>query len=46
MFEDEEDYDLVYTSGSDSEPDVDLENQYYSAKSLKVIYNNFPKNPT
>lgn len=35
MFEDEEDYDLVYTSGSDSEPDVDLENQYYSAKSLK-----------
>jgi len=32
---DEEDYDLEYSEDSNSEPDVDLENQYYNSKSLK-----------
>jgi len=35
MVEDDEDYDLEYEEGSDSEPDVDLENQYYNSKALK-----------
>ena len=35
MVEDE-DYDLEYSEDSNSEPDVDLENQYYNSKSLKV----------
>lgn len=35
MFDDEEDYDLEYSEDSNSEPDVDLENQYYNAKSIK-----------
>jgi COP9 signalosome complex subunit 2 len=30
-----EDYDLEYSEADDSEPDIDLENQYYNAKSLK-----------
>ena len=34
MVEDE-DYDLEYSEDSNSEPDVDLENQYYNSKSLK-----------
>jgi len=32
---DEEDYDLEYSEDSNSEPDVDLENQYYQSKGLK-----------
>jgi len=32
---DDEDYDLVYSEDSNSEPDVDLENQYYNSKALK-----------
>ena len=35
MCDDEEEYDLVYSEESNSEPDVDLENQYYNSKSLK-----------
>jgi len=36
MVEDgDEDYDLEYSEDSNSEPDVDLENQYYNSKSLK-----------
>lgn len=35
MCNDEEDYDLEYSEDSNSEPDVDLENQYYNSKSLK-----------
>ena len=35
MDEDEEEYDLVYSEDSNSEPDVDLENQYYNSKALK-----------
>lgn len=35
MCNDEEDYDLEYSEDSNSEPDVDLENQYYSSKALK-----------
>lgn len=31
----EEDYDLEYSEDSNSEPDVDLENQYYNSKALK-----------
>eukprot|EP00092_Neocalanus_flemingeri_P022483 GFUD01024383.1.p1 GENE.GFUD01024383.1~~GFUD01024383.1.p1 ORF type:complete len:444 (-),score=131.67 GFUD01024383.1:131-1462(-) len=31
----DEDYDLEYSEDSNSEPDVDLENQYYNSKSLK-----------
>jgi len=31
----DEDYDLEYSEDSNSEPDVDLENQYYTSKSLK-----------
>ncbi|XP_050400713.1 COP9 signalosome complex subunit 2 [Patella vulgata] len=34
MCEDEE-YDLEYSEESNSEPDVDLENQYYNSKALK-----------
>ena len=36
---DSEEYDidsLQYSCSDDSEPDVDLENSYYNAKSLKV----------
>jgi len=32
---DSEEYDIEYSCDSDSEPDVNLENQYYNAKSLK-----------
>lgn len=35
MCNDEEDYDLEYSEDSNSEPDVDLENQYYNSKALK-----------
>ncbi|CAG2158702.1 unnamed protein product [Oppiella nova] len=36
MFDaDDEDYDLEYSEDSNSEPDVDLENQYYNSKALK-----------
>ncbi|KAH9370517.1 hypothetical protein HPB48_006270 [Haemaphysalis longicornis] len=35
MCDDEEDYDLEYSEDSNSEPDVDLENQYYNSKALK-----------
>lgn len=31
----DEDYDLEYSEDSNSEPDVDLENQYYTSKGLK-----------
>ena len=34
---DSEEYDIEYSCDSDSEPDVNLENQYYNAKSLKVL---------
>ncbi|GMR53391.1 hypothetical protein PMAYCL1PPCAC_23586, partial [Pristionchus mayeri] len=33
--DDDEDYGFEYSDDSGSEPDVDLENQYYSAKALK-----------
>ena len=33
----DEDYDLEYSEDSNSEPDVDLENQYYNSKSLKEL---------
>ncbi|XP_064621028.1 COP9 signalosome complex subunit 2 isoform X2 [Lineus longissimus] len=32
---DDEQYDLEYSEDSNSEPDVDLENQYYNSKALK-----------
>ena len=32
---DSDEYDIEYSDPSDSEPDVNLENQYYNAKSLK-----------
>jgi COP9 signalosome complex subunit 2 len=35
MVDDDEDYDLVYSEDSNSEPDVDLENQYYNSKAMK-----------
>ncbi|KAK2096102.1 COP9 signalosome complex subunit 2 [Saguinus oedipus] len=35
MCDDEEDYDLEYSEDSNSEPNVDLENQYYNSKTLK-----------
>ncbi|XP_060653418.1 COP9 signalosome complex subunit 2 [Drosophila nasuta] len=35
MCDDDEDYGLEYSEDSNSEPDVDLENQYYNSKSLK-----------
>lgn len=35
MCNDEEDYDLEYSEDDNSEPDVDLENQYYNSKALK-----------
>ncbi|XP_053212066.1 COP9 signalosome complex subunit 2 isoform X2 [Panonychus citri] len=35
MVDDDEDYDLEYSEDSNSEPDVDLENQYYNSKALK-----------
>ena len=31
----DEEYDLEYSEDSNSEPDVDLENQYYNSKALK-----------
>ncbi|XP_014241735.1 COP9 signalosome complex subunit 2-like [Cimex lectularius] len=33
--EEDEEYDLEYTEESTSEPDADLENQYYNSKALK-----------
>ncbi|KAJ1366325.1 COP9 signalosome subunit 2 [Parelaphostrongylus tenuis] len=33
--DDDEDYGFEYEDDSGSEPDVDLENQYYTAKGLK-----------
>lgn len=35
MCEEEEDYGLEYSEDSNSEPDIDLENQYYNSKALK-----------
>ncbi|XP_052239697.1 COP9 signalosome complex subunit 2 isoform X2 [Dreissena polymorpha] len=35
MCDDDEEYDLEYSEESNSEPDVDLENQYYNSKALK-----------
>ncbi|OXA61189.1 COP9 signalosome complex subunit 2 [Folsomia candida] len=35
FMDDEEDYGLEYSEDSNSEPDVDLENQYYNSKALK-----------
>jgi len=35
MCNEDEDYDLEYSEDSNSEPDVDLENQYYNSKALK-----------
>lgn len=35
MCDEEEDYGLEYSEDSNSEPDVDLENQYYNSKALK-----------
>lgn len=35
MCGEDEDYDLEYSEDSTSEPDVDLENQYYNSKALK-----------
>jgi len=35
MAGDDEEYDLEYSEDSNSEPDVDLENQYYNSKALK-----------
>ncbi|XP_064607751.1 COP9 signalosome complex subunit 2 [Liolophura sinensis] len=35
MVDDDEEYDLEYSEESNSEPDVDLENQYYNSKALK-----------
>eukprot|EP00123_Amoebidium_parasiticum_P013676 comp22092_c0_seq1/m.32218 comp22092_c0_seq1/g.32218 ORF comp22092_c0_seq1/g.32218 comp22092_c0_seq1/m.32218 type:complete len:441 (-) comp22092_c0_seq1:562-1884(-) len=35
MCEDDEDYGFEYSSDDGSEPDVDLENQYYTAKAAK-----------
>merc|ERR1711936_916022 len=35
IMSDYEDYDLEYSEDSNSEPDVDLENQYYNSKALK-----------
>lgn len=32
MSDNEEDYDLEYSEDDDSQPDVDLENQYYNSK--------------
>ncbi|XP_071169526.1 COP9 signalosome complex subunit 2-like isoform X2 [Mytilus galloprovincialis] len=35
MYDDDEEYDLEYSEESNSEPDVDLENQYYNSKAQK-----------
>nr|XP_004657129.2 disintegrin and metalloproteinase domain-containing protein 29 [Jaculus jaculus] len=35
MCDDEEDFDLEYSEDNNSEPNVDLENQYYNSKALK-----------
>lgn len=35
MDDETDDYDLEYSEDSNSEPDVDLENQYYNSKALK-----------
>ncbi|KAG9510030.1 COP9 signalosome complex subunit 2, partial [Fragariocoptes setiger] len=35
MCDDQEEYDLDFSDNSNSEPDVDLENQYYTSKSIK-----------
>ncbi|CDW52331.1 PCI domain containing protein [Trichuris trichiura] len=34
----EEEYDFQYSDDTDSEPDVDLENQYYNSKAVKVSH--------
>lgn len=39
--DEDEEYDLEYSEDSNSEPDVDLENQYYNSKALKE---NSPRN--
>ena len=38
MCDEDEDYDLEYSEDSNSEPDVDLENQYYNSKVWMAIY--------
>ncbi|XP_065672432.1 COP9 signalosome complex subunit 2 isoform X2 [Hydra vulgaris] len=35
FMDDDEEYDLEYSTDSNSEPDVDLENQFYNSKALK-----------
>ena len=35
MCDEDDDYDLEYEEDSNSEPDVDLENQYYNSKAMK-----------
>lgn len=35
MSDAEEDYELEYSEDDDSQPDVDLENQYYNSKVRK-----------
>ncbi|XP_066924463.1 COP9 signalosome complex subunit 2-like [Clytia hemisphaerica] len=35
FMDDDEEYDLEYSTDDNSEPDVDLENQYYNSKALK-----------
>jgi len=37
FMEDDDDFGFEYEENSDSEPDADLENQYYSAKTLKEL---------
>lgn len=37
LMQSDEDYGLEYSEDSGSEPDVDLENQYYNSKSMKEI---------
>ena len=38
MCDEDEDYDLEYSEDSNSEPDVDLENQYYNSKVRWLIF--------
>ena len=38
MCDEDEDYDLEYSEDSNSEPDVDLENQYYNSKVRCLIF--------
>ena len=37
MCDEDEDYDLEYSEDSNSEPDVDVENQYYNSKVCYLI---------